>query len=237
MQVTIHVFLAILLAHLLADFVLQTDAMVAAKKSRKLPYLQHGLIHWLALVASLKVFTDLPAWSFRTQVLLLTYVALHVVLDVLKNRVAMRSPVLDSLWLFLADQTLHLVAISALTWLFAKYGWEELKAAIAWSDARQFNVLITVVVYLAVIFGGGYLVRYLTRSLTLETPESKEQTTNNTVNREQTAENEKSAAQDLRNAGLYIGWLERFMVLTAVMVQSPAMIGLILTGKSIARFP
>jgi hypothetical protein len=42
---------------------------------------------------------------------------------------------------------------------------------------------------------------------------------------------------ELRNAGLYIGWLERFLVLTAVLVQSPAMIGLILTGKSIARLP
>jgi hypothetical protein len=39
----------------------------------------------------------------------------------------------------------------------------------------------------------------------------------------------------LRNAGLYIGWLERFLVLTAFLIQSPAMIGLILTGKSIAR--
>jgi len=39
----------------------------------------------------------------------------------------------------------------------------------------------------------------------------------------------------LRNAGLYIGWLERFLALTALLVQSPAMIGLILTGKSIAR--
>jgi hypothetical protein len=45
------------------------------------------------------------------------------------------------------------------------------------------------------------------------------------------------STEELRNAGLYIGWLERFLVLTAVLVKSPAMIGLILTGKSIARLP
>jgi hypothetical protein len=81
-------------------------------------------------------------------------------------------------------------------------------------------VLTVAVLYVAVIFGGGYLIRYLTRSLTLQLPQSVGED-----------------AEEIRNAGLYIGWLERFLVLTAVLVQSPAMIGLILTGKSIARFP
>ena len=48
---------------------------------------------------------------------------------------------------------------------------------------------------------------------------------------------EGGSPEELRNAGLYIGWLERFLILTAVMVQSPALIGLILIGKSIARLP
>jgi hypothetical protein len=39
----------------------------------------------------------------------------------------------------------------------------------------------------------------------------------------------------LPDAGLYIRGLERFLVLTALLVQSPAMIGLILAGQSIAR--
>jgi hypothetical protein len=91
---------------------------------------------------------------------------------------------------------------------------------IDWSNAAQSHVLSVAVLYAAVIFGGGYLVRYLTRSLTLQLPEAKEE-----------------SAEELRNADLYIGWLERFLALTAVLVQSPALIGLILTGKSIARLP
>jgi len=39
------------------------------------------------------------------------------------------------------------------------------------------------------------------------------------------------------NAGLYIGWLERFLALTAVFLQSPGTVGLILAAKSIARYP
>lgn len=37
-------------------------------------------------------------------------------------------------------------------------------------------------------------------------------------------------------AGMYIGWLERFLVLTAVIAKSPTAIGLIVTAKSIVRF-
>jgi hypothetical protein len=36
---------------------------------------------------------------------------------------------------------------------------------------------------------------------------------------------------------MYIGWLERSLVLTAMILRSPATVGLVLAAKSIARFP
>ena len=45
------------------------------------------------------------------------------------------------------------------------------------------------------------------------------------------------STSQLENAGMYIGWLERFVVLTSLVLQSPATVGLILTAKSIARYP
>jgi hypothetical protein len=36
---------------------------------------------------------------------------------------------------------------------------------------------------------------------------------------------------------MYIGWLERFLILTALVLQSPATVGLILTAKAVIRFP
>ncbi len=72
---------------------------------------------------------------------------------------------------------------------------------------------------MTVVFAGGYLIRYLTRNLVagVEKPGETE--------------------EQVKNAGMYIGWLERFLVVTAILVQSPSMVGLILAGKSIARFP
>jgi hypothetical protein len=46
----------------------------------------------------------------------------------------------------------------------------------------------------------------------------------------------RNAAQ-LSNAGMCIGWLERFLMLTALLLHSPATVGLIITAKSVARFP
>jgi hypothetical protein len=76
------------------------------------------------------------------------------------------------------------------------------------------------VVYILVIFGGGYLIRELIRPLWREEPGQK------------TKEHE-----EVINAGLYIGWLERFLVLTALFLQSPGTVGFILAAKSIARYP
>jgi len=38
-------------------------------------------------------------------------------------------------------------------------------------------------------------------------------------------------------AGLYIGWLERFLMLTALLVGSYTSVGLIIAAKSIFRLP
>ena len=79
---------------------------------------------------------------------------------------------------------------------------------------------ITAVIYTVVLFGGGYVIRALTRPLVRgHLPPSGE------------------TAEQLRNAGMYIGWLERFIILTALLLRSPATAGLVLTAKAIARYP
>jgi hypothetical protein len=78
------------------------------------------------------------------------------------------------------------------------------------------RVLLLLVVYVAVIFAGGYLIRFMTRPL---------------------LKHLQAGESQLGNAGMYIGWLERFLVMTALILHSPATAGLILAAKSIARFP
>jgi galactitol-specific phosphotransferase system IIC component len=79
--------------------------------------------------------------------------------------------------------------------------------------------LAVLIVYVATVFSGGYVVRYLTKSLVRDLPRVPDAT-----------------SEHLQNAGMYIGWLERTLILTAVIMRSPATSGLVLTAKSIVRY-
>ena len=82
------------------------------------------------------------------------------------------------------------------------------------------KLAIALAVYVVIIFGGGYLIRWLTHSLLAGSSQP-----------------EGESQEQLRNAGMYIGWLERFLILTALLLHSPATAGLVLTAKAIARYP
>jgi hypothetical protein len=75
-------------------------------------------------------------------------------------------------------------------------------------------------IYAAVIFGGGFLIRAVTHSLLSAHLRPAGEST-----------------EQLRNAGMYIGYLERFLILTALLFHSPATAGLVLTAKAVARYP
>ena len=79
---------------------------------------------------------------------------------------------------------------------------------------------IVAAVYATVIFAGGYIIRWSIKLLVGEAPHPQGE-----------------SSRELHNAGLYIGWLERFIILTALLLRSPATAGLVLTAKAIARYP
>jgi Protein of unknown function (DUF3307) len=220
MQTFSKLILAVLLAHLLGDFPLQTSSIVQDKSRGSRAYLVHGAIHCFVLVFCIAIFAGLAwldsAWFWVAAVF---YVAVHLGIDLTKHRLIIAGKLPDSTLVFLLDQGLHVCAIFALVWFLARPNWTAVRADFHWLPATGERVLQASVVYVAVVFAGGYVIRYLTRNLAADIHKAGE------------------TPEQVKNAGLYIGWLERFLVMTAILVQSPSMIGLILTGKSIARFP
>jgi len=147
------------------------------------------------------------------------YIAAHLGIDRVKQQLLVGEKLADSASVFLVDQGIHLCTIVALAWFLIRPNWAALRSEFSWSGGTADEVLEAGIVYVVVIFAGGYLIRYLTHHLTSG------------------LKKEGETAEEVENAGMYIGWLERFLVVTAILVQSPSMVGLILTGKSIARFP
>lgn len=93
-------FIALLFAHTLADFLLQTKAMVDGKQVRRAAPL---LLHTLVVLAATVLATGSAAWP------LLALAAAHLAIDLAKSRLG--GP---DLMPFLADQAAHLASIAAL---------------------------------------------------------------------------------------------------------------------------
>lgn len=214
-------FLIFLLGHLVADFLLQSDAMVQQKRGGLLgAYLRHGLAHAVSTAAIAAVFAPALLRSAGFYVAVIVVCALHLFIDFVKIALTRLQWIADGLRAFLADQGLHLLTIAAATMIYTHTTVSAAWGSLSRFQAHRGKILAVLIVYLMAVVGSGYAIRYLLRPLLRRLPALPGESTD-----------------ELRNAGLYIGWLERFLVLTAVLLRSPATVGLVLTAKSIVRYP
>ncbi|HEV2195062.1 MAG TPA: DUF3307 domain-containing protein [Candidatus Acidoferrum sp.] len=232
MQILFRAFLAIYLAHLLTDFVFQTHHLVEQKRRGKpFAYFLHGLTHYLSAIILVSFFLAGSGLSFRTHAVILALTLVHLLIDFAKIRSLMdfakiqfikKSLLSDGAIAYLSDQFFHFLSVALAAWLLSPgLPFAEVAALLGRGRDLPNKLLFVPVIYIGVIFGGGYLIRALTRplarSINLEQPEK--------------------GGEPMQNAGLYIGWLERFLLLTALLLQSPGTAGLILAAKAIARYP
>lgn len=223
MQIFLRTLLAVYLGHLAADFVFQTRRLVDAKlRGRPSAYLLHGLIHYLSAILLVGFFIPGSMISLRTHLVIAALALVHLLIDSAKVQLTAKRVIRDGAGTYVADQFVHLLTVGLAAWLISPgMSFKALAAPLQASRNMGTKFLVVPVIYLAVIFGGGYLIRFLTRSLTESVRD----------------EEFEKAGEQLQNAGLYIGWLERFMILTALLLRSPAAVGLILTAKTITRYP
>jgi hypothetical protein len=221
MHVLATTFLALYLAHLLTDFVFESDHLVAGRRnSAALAYVDRGGIHLLlaALLSGLSNPMLLRSRDFYLVIIGLTLV--HLVLDWGKVGLARVTAKAEGTLAFVAGQLMYVLPVCVAAEVIAKAPLHDLTAGLTWVQFHAQETLLLLVVYVGVIFGGGHLVRLVTKPLVRGDLGLAGQT-----------------AEELQNAGMYIGWLERFLILTSLLLQSPATVGLILTAKSIARYP
>ncbi|GHB08479.1 DUF3307 domain-containing protein [Salinicola rhizosphaerae] len=198
--------LSLLLAHVIGDFLLQSNSWAAQKRERhfRAPSLYaHVAIHMALNLAALRFFDVdwMPA--------LLTMAAIgisHWLIDVAKSYTTARP-----IRYFVLDQGLHLLIV---VWL-----WTELQAPlpqvdIDWSLLWQPDTLLLLLAYLVAMKPASVLIALIMRRW------SQGVDTRGT----------------LADAGARIGMLERFLILTFVLSHQMAAIGFLLTAKSVLRF-
>lgn len=110
-------FWAIFLCHLIADYPLQTDAMVKAKK--KLPGLMmHVSVHFLTMLVVLCGILEYDPWT--GSILAATVAAFHLGIDHWKNILTGLKP--DwVIFIYVQDQLLHILSILLVTWVWKTF--------------------------------------------------------------------------------------------------------------------
>jgi Protein of unknown function (DUF3307) len=218
---TYKLFLALYFAHLVTDFVLQSDSIVAGKNQGSWrSYLWHGFLYCATTLAVVTIMNPDLVRTRQFEIVVIALCVVHLVLDRTKASLVTAKWVDDGVKSFTADQSLHLLTVIGATLLINRPSWQAVLPYLQKMREAQGKILFVAVIYILVVFGSGYFIRYLIRPLW-------------TTSSEEPSEHH----DEVVNAGLYIGWLERFLALTAIFLQSPGTVGLILTAKSIARYP
>lgn len=193
-------FVKLLLAHILGDFLLQPTTWVLDKESKKhrsiylyIHTLLHGILAWI-LVGEI-------AFGWFAIALAL----LHGCIDFLKLRFQKKKTQRN--W-FIADQMLHLITIIIVAGIYQNVS----------IDSSIFNnefwMLLTGILFLTK--PTSIIIQNI---ISIWTPESKDK-------------NDDS----LKNAGNYIGMLERLFVFCFILTGHFEAIGFLLAAKSIFRF-
>jgi len=198
-------FLKLLLAHILGDFVLQSNFLVEKRKHNVMYLFLHVIIH--AAVLCLIFVDQLPQYY----ILLSFIVVSHLAIDSLKIWVEKKWNCNQAV-LFVVDQFLHITILVAI--VFAKYG-------IPYDLLQQ---LLTVKSLLYLI---AFLLTAVVSPVFLKVVFSKWNQQN---------EFALKKSETLGNAGLWIGVMERLIIVLFIQVGFLSGIGFLLAAKSIFRF-
>lgn len=198
--------LLLLLAHILGDFVLQRSAWIDERYEKH--FFSKRLYAHAAIhgALSLTILCLLATPSWGLLGFAVIIGATHFVIDLLKSY----TPPGRVSW-FAIDQLLHIIVI-ALVWLDISDQWSLL--AHAAELAVNGEMLLILTGYFIVIWPFSVVIELVCKTWARDISE----------------------IGSLANAGKRIGQLERFLVLTFILVDQFAAIGFLLAAKSILRF-
>lgn len=211
----IRVFMILLLAHLLGDFVLQFRWIRQQKKHWPVRLLHSAILAALAYVL-------IGAWNLWL-VAVITGVT-HFFIDWGKISLKARK-----VWIQLVDQALHAVVIIGVSGYVVTYG-TSLPAWFTWQPVFAWQLVIVSTAVILLVPCGGSLIGGLM------SPYQGQLDRHYAKQVKQTPAEMKKPVKGLEDGGRVIGYLERLLILVFVLANQYAGIGFLIAAKSIFRF-
>jgi hypothetical protein len=202
----INLLLRLLIAHLLTDFVFQPKSWVDDRKAKKIKSIS---LMWHVCLTTLFAYAFSGLYSCWW--IPLTIFITHYIIDIIKSYLP------DNIYTFLIDQIMHVLVIVAI-WLIIDHQLEAVRTTICEITTND-KFWILAFGYILVTWPLGILIGIATarwrNKLTAKTG---------------------GAADDMDDAGKWIGICERTLIFTFVLTQQYTAIGFLMTAKSILRF-
>ena len=197
--------------HLFADFLFQKDSWVKDKQNRKLlgcgMWLHAGVVLVMTLVALGRF-----SWPYIAIAIIIT--GAHVIIDYLKVAFTKNGP-----RAFAMDQILHVLVLLVMTYLVSKCGhWHQ------WSiipDGKEVLYPVVVCGYLVCLSPANYIIREILRYCHVQNGAKSDDAESN---------------ESIKLSGVLIGSMERFLVLTFILIGNFEAAGLTVAAKSLLRF-
>ena len=198
------ILLKLLFAHILSDFVLQSDKICDGKQGKtKQKYVYH-LLH--SFIHALMAFLFVADWS--NWIIPLVIFISHFLMDYIKVEYMKKDAAS-----FIIDQLVHM-AVAVTLWLsLFDYGRTSCQEFFMtqWSSLHFWTV---VTAYLLTLKPTSVFLSLFIRKWTPS----------------------ETAEKSLPNAGKWIGYFERVLILTFILTENAECIGFLLAAKSIFRF-
>lgn len=254
----IELLLVTLLSHIIFDFVLQfefirndrfpfckEDGRDVFRKNILLKTIKGNLIHTFlhliglyTILGILQYLKNNPIYISFWMVVLIGVI--HFVIDETKSIIYLfRTSSKNNVWIFLLDQVFHIVSISAIIYNFRflmlinvlKYKLINYPNGFTLTE----KLLITVMVFFVCTWAVGIFIKIFVNYII---GNKNNLVTDDGLGKNIIDENGniiKIALSEAKNGGFIIGILERILILISIVINYPAMIGFVLTAKSVAR--
>lgn len=212
----------LLIAHILADFYIQTDKMTH-RKDKSFKWVLIHCLYYLVIM----LMVGLPVISVNVIIAAITASAFHLLIDVLKfmyisyikNKRKMTQIIERNI--FFIDQLLHFVCLIGIA-----FWWVQ--------SNNQINELNAIDYFFSVAgVSESIFIKWVFALLVIHKP------TNIAIQKLLLIYKPISSIGDkesINNAGRFIGTVERIIMLIFLSIEQYSAIGLVLTAKSIARY-
>lgn len=211
--------LLLIIAHIVGDFYLQPTQWVQCRYTKhfKSPSLyKHAGIHGILTFLVLTLFS--PASMLTCAALAIIILICHLIIDLLKSYLA------SNLIYFLIDQALHLLCLGAVWgWLNS---WNLDTVMLGLKNITNEKVLMIAIAYIVCAKPASIIISLILKKWTphINLDSADPKSTHN------------QASRSLDSAGEAIGYLERWLIISFVLLNQFSGIGFLLAAKSVFRF-